>query len=226
MRNWKSKEIQAKRAIEDRWFTVHDANIVFNQNCQNIDLIVYSKDMAQYIQVKSSETPASKDCVIIDGSPWTEDQLYYNAPIFNKHDHFRAKFVFIVDKTKSGETIFYIAPPVELESLLRRRGLEIAKRPKKDGTRRSIKFRKELPRDALKSWMNAWKLLGEAPQSPESLNHRTPQGSERRADTSDNKLRGTMVDCEKGQPRFRPTVAEGVDEWVNELLKDPIKNGK
>ena len=69
MRNWKSKEIQARRAIEDRGFRVHDANIVFGENCQNIDLIVYSKDMAQYVQVKSSENPASKDGVVIDGSP-------------------------------------------------------------------------------------------------------------------------------------------------------------
>lgn len=166
MRSWKAKEVQARRAIEDRGFRVHDANIVFSENCQNIDLIVYSKDTAQYIQVKSSETPASKDGVVIDGSPWTEAQLYNGAPIFNKHDHFRAKLVVIVDKLKSGETNFYIAPPADLEALVREQALEFAKRLKRDNTPRSIKFRKELPRAVLARWQSAWHLLGEAPQSP------------------------------------------------------------
>jgi hypothetical protein len=169
MRNWKTKEIQARRAIEDCGFRVHDANIIFGENCQNIDLIVYSKNIAQYIQVKSSETPATRNGVVIDGSPWTEDQLYNGAPIFNKHDHFQANFVLIVDKLKSGETIFYIAPPADLEKKVRERGVEFAKRPKRDGTPRSIKFRKELSRDVLAKWQDAWHLLGEAPQlqSPE-----------------------------------------------------------
>jgi Holliday junction resolvase-like predicted endonuclease len=166
MSNWKAKEIQARRAIEDRGFRVHDANIVFGENCQNIDLIVYAKNTAQYIQVKSSENPASKDGVVIDGSPWTDAQLYKGAPIFNKHDNFQAKFVVIVDKTKSGETNFYIAPPADLEALVRERALEFAKRPKRNNKPRSIKFRKELPRDVLARWHNAWHLLGEAPQPP------------------------------------------------------------
>lgn len=165
MRNWKTKEIQARRAIEDRGFRVHNANIVFGENCQNIDLIVYSKYIAQYIQVKSSEVPATKNGVVIDGSPWTDAQLYDNAPIFNKHDHFQAKLVLIVDKLKSGETNFYIAPPADLETLVRVRGIEFAKRPKRDGTPRSINFRKELPRDVLSTWHNAWHLLGEVPQT-------------------------------------------------------------
>ena len=164
--SWKSKEIQVGRAIEDIGFRVHDANIVFGENCQNIDLIVYSKYNAQYIQIKSSESPASKDSVVIDGSPWTNDQLYKDAPIFNKHDHFEAKLVVIVDKLKSGETNFYIAPPSDLEALLRSRALEFAKHPKKDGTPRSIKFRKELPRDVLAPWHNAWHLLGKPSQTP------------------------------------------------------------
>ena len=153
MRNWKTKEIQARRAIEDRGFTVHDANIVFGENCPNIDLIVYSKRMAQYVQVKSSETPATKDGVVIDGSPWTEAQLYDGAPVFNRRDHFEATFVLIVDKTKTGETNFYIAPPAELEALVRERALEFAKRPKRDNTPRSIKFRQELRRDVLAPWI-------------------------------------------------------------------------
>jgi hypothetical protein len=170
MRNWKTKEIQARRAIEDRGFRVHDANIVFGESCQNIDLIVYSKNSAQYIQVKSSETPASKDGVVIDGSPWTDAQLYDSVPIFNRHDHFQAKFVVIVDKLKSGATNFYIAPPADLEALVREQALEFAKRLKRDNTPRSIKFRKELPRDVLAPWHNAWHLLGEAPQSqPEAI---------------------------------------------------------
>ena len=102
---------------------------------------------------------------MIDGSPWTDDQLYNGAPIFNRYDNFQAKFVLIVDKSKSGETIFYIAPPADLETLVRERGVEFTKRPKRDGTPRSIKFRKELPRDVLAEWHNAWHLLGEAPQS-------------------------------------------------------------
>ena len=130
-------------------------------------MIVYSKNSSQYIQVKSSETPASKDGVVIDGSPWTEAQLYDGAPIFNKHDDFRATLVVIVDKSKSGETTFYIAPPADLEALVRERALEFAKRPKRDNTPRSIKFRKELPRDVLTPWHSAWHLLGEVPQPPE-----------------------------------------------------------
>jgi hypothetical protein len=48
--------------------------------------------------------------------------------------------------------------------------LEFAKRLKRDNTPRSIKFRKELPRDVLARWHNAWHLLGEAPQSqPEAI---------------------------------------------------------
>lgn len=166
MRNWKAKEKQARRAIEDRGFIVHDANIVFGENCPNIDLIIYSKYMAQYIQVKSSEFPASKNSVVIDGSPWTHAQLREGAPVFNKHDSFQAKLVVIVDKTKSGETNFYIVPPADLEVLVRARGLEFANRPKRDNTPRSINFRKELPRDVLAPWQNAWHLLGEAPQLP------------------------------------------------------------
>jgi hypothetical protein len=82
----------------------------------------------------------------------------------------RRKFVVIVDKLKSGARNFYIAPPADLEVLVRERALEFAKRLKRDNTPRSIKFRKELPRDVLARWHNAWHLLGEAPQSqPEAI---------------------------------------------------------
>jgi Holliday junction resolvase-like predicted endonuclease len=58
--NWRAKEVQARRAIEDHGFVVHDANIIFRQNCPNIDLVVYAQDHAFYVQVKSSKRPAGE----------------------------------------------------------------------------------------------------------------------------------------------------------------------
>src|SRR4249919_1927634 len=109
MKNWRVKEIQARRAIEDHGYVVHDANIIFGENCPNIDLVVYARDGASYVQVKSSKNPAGANSVIIDGSTWTHEQLYDGAPIFNKHDHFRCRLVVIVDALKTGENDFYIA---------------------------------------------------------------------------------------------------------------------
>jgi hypothetical protein len=169
MRKWQTKEIQARRAIEDEGFVVHDANLLFGTNCPNIDLVVYAKSVAFYVQVKSSEKPAGKDCVVVDGSGWTHAQLYDDAPLFNKHDHFKASVIVIVDRLKNGETDFYIAPPTELESLLRKRALEWASTPKRDGTVRSIKFRKELPRDELRRWHRAWHLLGDGSLLTEAI---------------------------------------------------------
>jgi hypothetical protein len=166
MSSWQEKEIEARRAIEDRGFVVHNANIVFRANCPNIDLVIFAKTEACYVQVKSSTKPAGSDSVIVDGSVWTHEQLYENAPIFNKHNSdFLARWIVILDTTKSGETDFYIAPPEELEKLVRAQALELAERPKRDGTRRSIAFRKELPRPLLKRWRNAWHLLGENTRS-------------------------------------------------------------
>jgi hypothetical protein len=159
--SWQTKETQARRAIEDQGFVVHDANVLFGAHCKNIDLVVYGKSGASYIQVKSSAKPAGKDCVVVDGSAWTSEQLYKDAPLFNKHDHFQASLVVIVDRLKNGETDFYIAPPAALEALVRKRSLKFARKPKRDGTQRSIKFRKELPRDALRRWHRAWHLLGD-----------------------------------------------------------------
>jgi hypothetical protein len=65
--NWRAKEVQARRAIEDHGFVVHDANIIFRQNCPNIDLVVYAQTCAFYVQVKSSKKPAGANSVIIDG---------------------------------------------------------------------------------------------------------------------------------------------------------------
>jgi len=153
--NWRAKEVQARRAIEDHGFVVHDANIIFRQNCPNIDLVVYAQTRAFYVQVKSSKKPAGANSVIIDGSPWTREQLYDGAPIFNKHDHLRCELVVILDTLKTGETHFYIAPPKELEKLVRPRARKLAKRPKRDDSERSIAFRKELPRALLMQWAAA-----------------------------------------------------------------------
>jgi hypothetical protein len=159
--NWRAKEIQARRAIEDHGFVVHDANIIFRQNCPNIDLVVYGQTSASYVQVKSSKSPAGANSVIIDGSPWTHEQLYDGAPIFNKHDHLCCSLVVILDTLKTGETHFYIARPKQLEKLLLPLAREFAKRPKRDGTTRSVAFRKELPRELLEQWRGAWHLFGE-----------------------------------------------------------------
>ena len=125
-------------------------------------MVVFGKKKAVNFQVKSSETPASKDCVIIDGSPWTESQLNASGSIFNKHNkeqHFEATLILLLDRVKDGTTNFYLAPPEELEVLARKRGLAYANLPKRDGTPRSINFRKELPREEIATWLNAWHLL-------------------------------------------------------------------
>ena len=117
MKSWQTKEIQARRAIEDQGFVVQDANVLFRANCPNIDLVVFSRNAATYVQVKASEKPAQSDAVIVDGSPWTEDQLRNGGPIFNKHDGFRASLILIV-ASKAGETEYYIAPPAVFDELL------------------------------------------------------------------------------------------------------------
>jgi Holliday junction resolvase-like predicted endonuclease len=156
-----SPEELARNALETAGFKVHDANVLFHANCPNIDLIVYGRDNGVYVQVKSSSKPAGKGFLIVDGSPWTEEQLYQDAPIYNKRAGFLAQFVVLVDLTQDGLADFYVALPEELERAVRARGLILAGRPKRDGTRRSIGFRKELPKEDLKPWRNAWHLLGE-----------------------------------------------------------------
>ena len=147
--------------LSDWRFAVHDANLVFGANCPNIDLIVYGKQGAVYAQIKATTKAAGKVCLVIDGSPWTEPQLRRGAPIFNKHDHFRASLVILVDASLAAEPQFYVAPPHELEQLVRERGVALADRPKRDGKRRAITFRKELPRAVLAPWRDAWAQLGE-----------------------------------------------------------------
>jgi hypothetical protein len=157
---YKRAEVEARRAIEDRCkLIVHDANIVLRANCPNIDLVVFAYDAPVYVQVKSSERPASKDHVTISGAPWTEAELYHGASIFNKHAGWKAGLVIILDRVNTDQTDYYIAPPDALERLVRPRAALVAAKPKKDGQPRSIAFRKELPRDMLKPWKDAWHLL-------------------------------------------------------------------
>lgn len=162
MSNWQDKEKEVRRAIEDHGFAVHDANVLFRANCPNIDLVVFGKTKAVYVQVKSSEVPSSKNGVIVDGSRWTDAQLNQSAPIFNKHcksSQYEAALVVILDRQTNGDAKFYVAPPKALEDLVRERGLAFANVPKKHGSRRSIGFRKELSREALAPWLEAWHLL-------------------------------------------------------------------
>ncbi len=49
MKSWQSKEVQVRRAIEDQRFVVHDANVLFRENCPNIDLVVFGKNAATYV---------------------------------------------------------------------------------------------------------------------------------------------------------------------------------
>jgi hypothetical protein len=107
--------------------------------------------------------------VLIDGSPWTKEQLFKDAPIFNKHaDHFQASLIVIVDTLKSGEIDFIVAPPEELAKIAIERGRAWLAHPLKNGGERKM-FRKELPRSLLSPWRNAWWLLnGASPGSPGS----------------------------------------------------------
>jgi hypothetical protein len=155
-----TSETLARRALEDAGFKVHDANVIFGANCPNIDLVVFGAEEALYVQVKSSRRPAGKDCILVEGSPWTASQLYESGPLFNKALGFIAKFVVLVDLAGSGGPCFYIVPPHELERAARRTAKAFAAKPKKDGTPRSISFRKELPTEKLEKWRNAWHLLG------------------------------------------------------------------
>ena len=158
---WRTKEIEARRAIEDAGFIVHDANVLFRQNCPNIDLVVFGKASASYVQVKSSNNPATKDGVIVDGAPWTLDQLFFGGPIFNRHEgSLRASFVLVIDTIKTGAVDYYIAPPYELERAAIRCGRDFMARRKRNGEWRKM-FRKEIPREMLSPWSRRWSLFGE-----------------------------------------------------------------
>jgi hypothetical protein len=69
---------------------------------------------------------------------------------FNSHDHYKAKFVVLVERHRDEGTVLYVAQAEALDRMARERALSFMGRPKKDGSQRSIKFRKELPRELLK----------------------------------------------------------------------------
>jgi len=50
MKSWQSKEVQARHAIEEHGFVAQDANVLFRANCPNIDLVVFGKNAATYVQ--------------------------------------------------------------------------------------------------------------------------------------------------------------------------------
>lgn len=156
-------EAQVRRAIEDRTgYKVHDANVVLQANCPNIDLVVYSQSAPKYIQVKSSKKPAGKNSVVVNGTPFKREQLYDGAPIFNTKDSYKAHLIVIVHQ----ENEYYIAPPNELEKMLRKNGCKLAERPKRDGSQRSLGFRGELRKEELAPYQDAWHLLNDKADDP------------------------------------------------------------
>ncbi len=158
----KFSEVIARQALENMGYAALDANVLFREHCPNIDLVVFGPRGAIYIQVKSSNRPSGKDRVILDGAPWTEEQLAGAEPIFNKKkDGFQASLVLVLDHRPDGVIEFYLAPPKALTITLRRFGRAFANRPKGDGTRRKM-FPKEAPRSKLRRWQNAWHLLDHA----------------------------------------------------------------
>jgi hypothetical protein len=159
MPDWRDCERLARRAIEDVGFVVHDANILFQQNCPNIDLVVYGPASACYFQVKASVLPATKGSVTVCGAPWTEEQLLGRLPVYNRHkEEMQASHVVVVDFQKDGSVDYFIVPPKDLERIAKRVGRKFWKKPKLDGTQRKP-FRKEVPRALLLQWKNNWELL-------------------------------------------------------------------
>jgi len=158
-------EVMVRRAIEDAGYRVHDANVIFGVNCPNIDLVVYGQRRAIYVQVKSTSRAAGKNSIIVDGAPWTEAQLHGGAPIFNKHKGLMASIVVLADLSARDAPEFYVAKPEHLTKLVRRRGKEFAAKPKRDGLKRSIGFRKELCKDALRKFRDGWHLFGPPPSA-------------------------------------------------------------
>jgi hypothetical protein len=170
--SWKELEGLARRAIEDRGYMVCDANILFRANCPNIDLVVFGRYQAIYVQVKGSTRPAGKDAVLIDGSPWTEDQLFSGDAIYNKHEaHLQARLIFIVHAPRDGLIEYYLATPEELELLALEAGRAFALKPKRDGEKRKM-FRKEVPRQKLEPWRDSWKQLKLLDSSVSTLTER------------------------------------------------------
>ena len=156
----KRAEIEARRAIEDYCgLVVHDANVLLRENSLDIDLIVLAHNAPVYVQVRSSEKPASKDHVTVSVTPWMEGERYHNEPVVDKHKTWKAGLILILDRVTPDQTDYYILQPAELERLARGRAALHAAKPKSDGEPRSMAFRTELPRATLKPWKNAWHLL-------------------------------------------------------------------
>jgi hypothetical protein len=167
MKAHKLAERAVKRAIEDRGFVVHDANLLIDANCPNIDLVAFGKKSAKYVQVKLSSKPATKEGTVVDGSPWDEDQLFKGAPVFNKHsDGLQAHLIVIAHQGPSGEFTFYVVPPKPLLAIMLPVARAFAKKPKRDGSQRKM-FRKEIPLAKLARYREAWRYLGE-PLGPRS----------------------------------------------------------
>ena len=81
----------------------------------------------------------------------------------------------LVDITTRSAPEFYVVSPDKLSQLVRRIGRKFAKKPKRDGTRRSIGFRKELPKALVQEWQNAWRLLGEPRGRPNETGSPQPK---------------------------------------------------
>ncbi|MEI6202124.1 MAG: hypothetical protein WCP68_09255 [Enhydrobacter sp.] len=93
----KRGEQLVQRKLEDLGYVVHNANIIFRENCPNIDLVVYGVSGATYVQVKSSANPAGKGHITIDGSTWNPQQLDGTEPIYNKKVGLKASFIVLAD---------------------------------------------------------------------------------------------------------------------------------
>ena len=152
--------VEARRAIEDRCgLVVQDANIVLRADCPNIDLVVFAHEAPVYVQVRVSEEGASKNCVTISNAPWTEEELRPGAPIFNQHDGWQAGLIMILDRVSTDQTDYYFAPPDALERLIRLSATRQPETAKRDRQRRTLALRKDLPKDMLRPWRDAWHLL-------------------------------------------------------------------
>lgn len=158
MKPSKIAERIARNAVEAAGFVVHDANLLFGENCPNIDLVAFGPESAIYVQVKLSSKPARKDAVLIHGAPWTKSELFEKAPIFNKKkDAPQASAVIVVHLEKDGPTL-YVARPADLEELARPLARKFARKPKKDGGERRM-FRKEVHKEVLRPFLNNWVLF-------------------------------------------------------------------
>jgi hypothetical protein len=161
----KDAERRVRNALEAQGFVVHDADVLFGRNCQNIDLVAFSSKFAVYVQVKLSSRPAGKDAVVIHGSPWTSAQLYEGAPVFNEHSEALQASIVVVVHMEQGEPAFYVARPTDLEDLARPLAQQFYRKPKRNGEQRKM-FRKELRKEVLLSFLNNWTVVSQQIEAP------------------------------------------------------------